>query len=40
MFPNLWLCLWGWKNETPTHYLRDQLEANFNFSALQEMIDK
>ena len=38
--PQFMVVFWGWKNETPTHYLRDQLEANFNFSALQEMIDK
>ncbi len=38
--PQFMVVLWGWKNETPTHYLRDQLEANFNFFALQEMIDK
>ena len=38
--PQFIIVLWAWKNETPCHYLRDQLEANFNFSALQQMIDK
>lgn len=31
---------WAWGNDAPCHFLRNQLEANFNFPALQQMIDK
>lgn len=38
--PQFMVVFWAWSNDAPCHYLRNQLEANFNFSAVQQMIDK
>ena len=38
--PQLLIVHWSWNDEKPTNYWREQVEKNFDFKALQEMIDK
>jgi hypothetical protein len=38
--PQLFIVHWSWNDRKPTNYWRTQIEKNFNFNALKEMIDK
>ena len=38
--PQFLIVYWRWNKNKPGENFKDQLEANFNFSALKEMIDK
>ena len=38
--PRFLIVYWRWNKNKPAENFKDQLEANFNFSALKEMIDK
>lgn len=38
--PQLFIVHWSWNDKKPTNYWRTQIEKNFNFNALKEMIDK
>jgi hypothetical protein len=38
--PQFLIVYWRWNKNKPAENFKDQLEANFNFNALKEMIDK
>jgi hypothetical protein len=38
--PQFLIVYWRWNKNKPAEYFKDQLEANFNFDALKDMIDK
>lgn len=38
--PQLLIVYWSWDDKPPTNNWRDQMEQNFNFNVLKEMIDK
>ena len=38
--PQLFIVHWSWDDAKPGNYWRTQVEKNFNFNALKEMIDK
>ena len=38
--PQLFIVHWSWDDRKPANYWRTQIEKNFNFNALKEMIDK
>ncbi len=39
--PQFLIVYWRWRNkETPSEYFKDQLQANLDFNALKQMIDK
>ena len=38
--PQLFIVYWSWDDTKPANYWRTEIEKNFNFNALKEMIDK
>ena len=38
--PQFLIVYWSWDDTKPTNYWSTQVEKNFNFNALKEMIDK
>jgi hypothetical protein len=38
--PQLLIVYWSWDDKKPSNQWRTQIEKDFNFNALKEMIDK